>query len=84
MSPTSSINVTAGCLLFSYYNYQGIRPRLHEVHGPLPALAGAPLLVIEIISHLARPFRCQSVCSGTLPRNYHQPEQHIPFLIPCL
>ncbi len=62
MSPTSDINVTAGCAVtvFLYYNFQGFR-----VHGFLkymahfagPSLFIAPLLfTIEIISHFARPF----------------------------
>lgn len=61
LSPTSNLNVTAGCavIVFFYYNYQGVR-----VHGVLkylqhfagPSLLIAPMLfVIEVISHLARP-----------------------------
>jgi F-type H+-transporting ATPase subunit a len=62
MSPTSNINVTAGCgiIVFFYYNYHGIRAHgfwKYMAHFAGPALAIAPLLfVIEIISHLARPF----------------------------
>ena len=62
MSPTSNINVTAGCavLVFLYYNYQGIREHgflKYMAHFAGPSLVIAPLLfVIEIISHLARPF----------------------------
>lgn len=62
MSPTSNINVTAGCavIVFFYYNYQGIRAHgfwKYMAHFAGPSLLIAPLLfVIEIISHLARPF----------------------------
>lgn len=62
MSPTSNINVTAGCgiIVFFYYNYHGIRAHgfwKYMAHFAGPSLAIAPLLfVIEIISHLARPF----------------------------
>jgi F-type H+-transporting ATPase subunit a len=62
ISPTSSLNVTASCGLtvFVYYNYQGIRKHgflkyMKHFGGPVVWLA--PLLfLIEIISHLARPF----------------------------
>lgn len=62
MSPTSNINVTAGCAItvFLYYNYLGIRKLgalkyLAHFAGPVWWLA--PLMIpIEIISHLARPF----------------------------
>jgi F-type H+-transporting ATPase subunit a len=62
MSPTSNINVTAGCALvvFLYYNYLGIKKQgalqyFRHFAGPVPLLA--PLMIpIEIISHLARPF----------------------------
>jgi len=61
MSPTSNINVTAGCAItvFLYYNYQGFRVQgfkgyLAHFAGPVVILA--PLLfVIELISHAARP-----------------------------
>lgn len=61
-SPTSNVNVTAGCALvvFMYYNYLGIRKQglfkyLKHFMGPIWWLA--PLMIpIEIISHLARPF----------------------------
>ena len=61
MSPTSNLNVTAGCALtvFVYYHWQGIRAQgplryLKHFTGPIPALA--PLLLqIEIISHFSRP-----------------------------
>jgi len=61
MSPTSKLNVTAGCALsvFIYYHWQGIRAQgvfkyLKHFTGPIPALA--PLLLpIEIISHFSRP-----------------------------
>lgn len=61
MSPTSNINVTAGCALavFFYYHWQGIKSRglfkyLKHFTGPIPAIA--PLLLpIEIISHFSRP-----------------------------
>lgn len=61
MSPTSKLNVTAGCALavFAYYHWQGIKAQgplkyLKHFTGPIPALA--PLLLpIEIISHLSRP-----------------------------
>lgn len=62
MSPTSNINVTAGCavIVFLYYNYQGIRAHgflKYMAHFAGPSLVIAPLLfLIEIISHLARPF----------------------------
>ena len=61
MSPTSDINVTAGCaiVVFCYYNYQGVRFHgfwKYMAHFAGPSLVIAPLLfVIEIISHLARP-----------------------------
>jgi F-type H+-transporting ATPase subunit a len=62
LSPTSNLNITASCGLcvFIYYNYQGFRKQgflgyLKHFCGPV--LMIAPLLfVIEIISHLARPF----------------------------
>jgi len=61
-SPTSNINVTAGCaiVVFLHYNIMGIR-----AHGFLrylkhflgPVIFIAPLmLIVEILSHLARPF----------------------------
>lgn len=61
MSPTSKLNVTAGCALtvFVYYHWQGMRAQgvlkyLKHFTGPIPALA--PLLLpIEIISHFSRP-----------------------------
>ena len=61
MSPTSKINVTAGCALtvFIYYHWQGIKSQglfkyLKHFMGPIPFLA--PLMVpIEIISHFSRP-----------------------------
>jgi F-type H+-transporting ATPase subunit a len=62
MSPTSNINVTAGCaiIVFLYYNYQGFKTHgfvKYMAHFAGPSLVIAPLLfVIEIISHLARPF----------------------------
>jgi F-type H+-transporting ATPase subunit a len=62
MSPTSNINVTAGCaiIVFLYYNWQGFKThgfRKYMAHFAGPSLVLAPLLfVIEIISHLARPF----------------------------
>ncbi len=62
MSPTSNINVTSGCavVVFFYYNYQGIRAhgfRKYMAHFAGPSLVIAPLIfIIEIISHLARPF----------------------------
>jgi F-type H+-transporting ATPase subunit a len=62
MSPTSRVNVTAGCALavFLYYNYLGIKK--HGVIKYLGHFAGpvwwlAPLMIpVEMISHLARPF----------------------------
>ncbi|MBI4481993.1 MAG: F0F1 ATP synthase subunit A [Acidobacteria bacterium] len=62
LSPTSNINVTLGLALvvFVYYNAQGVKE--HGVlkylrHFAGPSLLLAPLLfIIEIISHLARPF----------------------------
>lgn len=62
VSPTSNINVTAGCavIVFLYYNYQGFKThgfRKYMAHFAGPSLVIAPLLfVIEIISHMARPF----------------------------
>ena len=62
MSPTSNINVTAGLaiIVFLYYNAQGFRAHgfvKYMAHFAGPSLAIAPLLfVIEIISHMARPF----------------------------
>ncbi len=61
MSPTSKLNVTAGCALtvFVYYHWQGIKSQglfkyLKHFMGPIPLLA--PLMVpIEIISHFSRP-----------------------------
>jgi F-type H+-transporting ATPase subunit a len=61
MSPTSKLNVTAGCALtvFVYYHWQGIKAQglfkyLKHFTGPIPLLA--PLLLpIEIISHFSRP-----------------------------
>ncbi len=61
MSPTSKLNVTAGCAVsvFLYYHWQGIRAQgvlkyLKHFTGPTPLLA--PLLLpIEIISHFSRP-----------------------------
>ena len=61
MSPTSKLNVTAGCALtvFVYYHWQGMKAQgvlryLKHFTGPIPALA--PLLLpIEIISHFSRP-----------------------------
>ena len=62
ISPTSNLNVTAACGLsvFVYYNFQGFRKQgflgyLKHFCGPVMLIA--PLLfVIEIISHMARPF----------------------------
>lgn len=61
MSPTSKLNVTAGCALavFFYYHWQGIKSQglfkyLKHFTGPIPLIA--PLLLpIEIISHFSRP-----------------------------
>lgn len=61
MSPTSKLNVTAGCALvvFCYYHWQGIRSQglwkyLKHFAGPVPLLA--PLMIpIEVISHFSRP-----------------------------
>jgi len=71
MSPTSNINVTAGCavIVFLYYNYQGIKTHgflKYMAHFAGPSLWIAPLLfVIEIISHLARPFSLSVRLFGT-------------------
>lgn len=62
ISPTSNLNITAsmGISVFIYYNYQGFRKQgflgyLKHFCGPVIWLA--PLLfVIELISHMARPF----------------------------
>ncbi|MGH9340488.1 MAG: F0F1 ATP synthase subunit A [Acidobacteriota bacterium] len=62
MSPTSNINIpaSAAAVVFIYYNYVGIRTqgfKEYMAHFAGPSLIIAPLLfVIEIISHLARPF----------------------------
>jgi len=61
MSPTSKLNVTAGCALavFVYYHWQGIKAQglfkyLRHFMGPIPLLA--PLMIpIEVISHFSRP-----------------------------
>lgn len=61
ISPTSNVNVPAGCaaMVFLYYQFQGIRKQgalnyLKHFMGPI--LFIAPLMfVIEIIGHLARP-----------------------------
>jgi len=62
MSPTSNINVTAGCAItvFLYYNYLGIKKNgvlkyLKHFAGPVWWLSWL-MFPIEIISHLARPF----------------------------
>jgi F-type H+-transporting ATPase subunit a len=62
MSPTSNINVTAGCAItvFLYYNYLGIKKNgilkyLLHFAGPVWWLSWL-MFPIEIISHLARPF----------------------------
>ena len=60
-SPTSNVNVPAGCaiIVFLYYQYQGVRKHgviayLKHFMGPVWWLA--PLMVpIELISHIARP-----------------------------
>jgi len=59
-SPTTNINVTAGCALFifSYYNYQGIRR--HGLWGYIRTFMGPAwwmafiMMPIELISHLSR------------------------------
>lgn len=61
MSPTSKLNVTAGCALvvFVYYHWQGIKSQglfkyLKHFIGPIPLLA--PLMLpIELMSHFSRP-----------------------------
>jgi F-type H+-transporting ATPase subunit a len=61
VSPTSNVNVPAGCaiMVFLYYQYQGVRKQglvtyLKHFMGPVWWLA--PLMVpIELISHVARP-----------------------------
>ncbi|MFQ6037629.1 MAG: F0F1 ATP synthase subunit A [Candidatus Aminicenantales bacterium] len=61
MSPTSKLNVPAGCAVavFVYYHWQGIRSQglfryLKHFTGPIPLLA--PLMIpIEVISHFSRP-----------------------------
>jgi len=60
MSPTSKLNVTAGCALavFFYYHAQGVRAQglkyFKHFVGPIPVLA--PLMIpIEVISHFSRP-----------------------------
>jgi F-type H+-transporting ATPase subunit a len=63
MSPTSNINVTVGCAITSwvYYHLQGIRAQgllgyMKHFLGPpgVPVLMLPLMLVIEVISHLAR------------------------------
>jgi F-type H+-transporting ATPase subunit a len=62
LSPTSNLNVTASCAIcvFVYYNYHGFRKQgfvgyLKHFAGPVALLA--PLLfVVELVSHMARPF----------------------------
>ena len=62
MPPTSNFNVTAACgiIVFLYYNFHGFRVHgfvKYMAHFAGPSLVIAPVLfVIEIISHLARPF----------------------------
>jgi len=62
ISPTSNLNVTASCALtvFVYYNYHGIRKHgfaNYMKHFGGPVIWMAPFLfLIEIVSHLARPF----------------------------
>jgi len=61
MSPTSNVNVPAGCavVVFLYYQFQGFRkqglvPYVKHFMGPVWWLA--PLMLpIELISHFARP-----------------------------
>jgi F-type H+-transporting ATPase subunit a len=61
MSPTSNVNVPAGCaiVVFLYYQFQGLRkqglvPYVKHFMGPVWWLA--PLMFpIELISHFARP-----------------------------
>src|SRR5688572_12621792 len=61
ISPTSNVNVPAGCaiVVFLYYQYQGMRKHgvlkyLKHFMGPVALLA--PLMIpIEVIGHLARP-----------------------------
>jgi F-type H+-transporting ATPase subunit a len=63
MSPTSNINVTAGCAItiWTYYHYQGLRTHgvVHYIAhfaGPsnLPIYVRALMFPIEIISHISR------------------------------
>lgn len=61
MSPTSNLNVTAGCgiIVFLFYNYEGFRAQgfvgyLKHFFGP-SIVIGPLLFVIEIVSHFARP-----------------------------
>jgi F-type H+-transporting ATPase subunit a len=62
ISPTSNLNITAsmGLCVFIYYNYQGFRKQGfvgYVKHFCGPVIWLAPLLfVIELISHMARPF----------------------------
>lgn len=61
-SPTSNINVTAGCaiVVFLHYNWIGIREqglKNYLMHFVGPVVYIAPIMVpVEILSHLARPF----------------------------
>ena len=61
VSPTSNVNVPAGCaiVVFLYYQYQGFRkqgiiPYLKHFMGPVLWLAWL-MVPIELISHFARP-----------------------------
>jgi F-type H+-transporting ATPase subunit a len=61
MSPTSNVNVPAGCavVVFLYYQFQGLRKQglvnyVKHFMGPVWWLAPL-MLVIELISHFARP-----------------------------
>jgi F-type H+-transporting ATPase subunit a len=61
ISPTSNINVPAGCaaMVFLYYQFQGIKKQgivTYVKHFMGPVIFLAPLMLpIELIGHLARP-----------------------------
>ncbi|EPR40844.1 ATP synthase subunit a [Desulfovibrio sp. X2] len=59
-APTANVNTNAAMAIFVflYYNYWGVRQHgfgyIKHFMGPIPALAPL-MLVLEIVSHLARP-----------------------------
>ena len=75
MAPTSNLNVTLGCAMtvWVYYHVQGVKEQgvvaylKHFAVPPGSPVAMAPLmLIIEVISHLARVMSlCRCGCSAT-------------------